>query len=91
MTYADLAHSRVASRIFTVLGGITNTTYGFKILDTTHHDKDGADAPVHHSGEGYATRDEAWQAMLPAFRDDGASPRTALSSRPWKAPGAATP
>ena len=43
MTYADLAHSRVASRIFTVLGGITNTTYGFKILDTTHHDKDGAE------------------------------------------------
>lgn len=54
---------------------MTATTYGFKILDTTKSEKDGSDAPVHHSGEDYASRDEAWQAMMTAFRDDDGFPK----------------
>ncbi|AGS35733.1 hypothetical protein B841_11305 [Corynebacterium maris DSM 45190] len=53
---------------------MTDTTYGFKIFDTTKSDKDGSDAPVHHSGDGYASRDEAWQAMMTAFRNDDGFP-----------------
>ena len=56
--------------ILPILGGMIDTTYGFKILDTTQSEKDGSDAPVHHSGDGYASRDEAWQAMMAAFGGD---------------------